>query len=69
MFYLTANSATGSKFYNLIPQQQDYIAARNQNWRPSYSVINITADKFSVTTYDVETSSPIDETYTIIKNK
>ena len=69
VFYLTANSATGSKFYNLIPQQQDYIAARNQNWRPSYSVINITADKFSVTTYDVETGSPIDETYTIIKNK
>ena len=67
VFYLTANSATGSKFYNLIPQQQDYIAARNQNWRPSYSVINITADKFSVTTYDVETGAPIDETYTIIK--
>ena len=30
VFYLTSNSATGSKFYNLIEQQQDYVAARSQ---------------------------------------
>ena len=32
ILYLTANSASGSKFYELIAQQQDYIAARSQNW-------------------------------------
>ena len=29
VFYMTSNSATGSKFYNLIEQQQDYVAARS----------------------------------------
>ena len=69
VFYLTSNSATGSKFYNLIPEQQDYVAARSQNWRPSYSVINITKDSFTVNTYDVETGEAIDSSYTIVKIK
>ncbi|MCH4187234.1 MAG: metallophosphoesterase family protein [Megasphaera sp.] len=68
VFYLTSNSATGSKFYNLIPQQQDYIAARNQTWRPTYSVIRITDHRFTVNTYDVETGSPIDTSYSIEKS-
>lgn len=29
VLYMEANSSTGSKFYNLIPTQQDYIAARS----------------------------------------
>lgn len=69
VFYMTSNSATGSKFYNLIPQQQDYVAVRSQTWRPTYSVINITNDKFTINTYDAETGTPIDEAYSIIKNK
>ncbi len=32
--YMTANSASGSKFYELISTQQDYVAARSQNWLP-----------------------------------
>ena len=67
VFYLTSNSATGSKFYNIIPEQQDYVAARSQNWRPSYSVINITKNSFTVNTYDVETGEAIDSSYTIVK--
>jgi 3',5'-cyclic AMP phosphodiesterase CpdA len=69
IFYMTANSATGSKFYELIPVQQDYIAKRNQTWRPTYSVIHIKGDRFSMTTYDVTTGNPIDDTYTIVKDK
>ena len=65
---MSSNSATGSKFYNLIPQQQDYIAARSQTWRPTYSVIHITKDTFSIETYDVETGTPIDSTYSIVKD-
>ena len=67
VFYMSSNSATGSKYYGLLPQQQDYIAARSQNWRPTYSVIHITADKFSIDTYDAETGTAIDQTYRIIK--
>jgi len=50
---MTANSASGSKFYELIPTQQDYIAERSQNWLPSYSVIDMDSDSFSITTYQI----------------
>ena len=32
ILYMTANSASGSKYYELVSTQQDYIAARSQNW-------------------------------------
>ena len=67
VFYMTSNSATGSKFYNLIERKQDYVAARSQTWRPTYSVINITDEKFTINTYDAETGTPIDQSYSIIK--
>ena len=68
--YMTANSASGSKFYELISSQQDYVAARSQNWLPSYSVINLTADSFSIDTYQITdkgTVEKIDDTFTIRK--
>ena len=68
--YMSANSASGSKFYELINPQQDYIAARSQNWLPSYSVIEMDADSFSITTYQITDSGavePIDATFTIEK--
>ncbi|MGN0536386.1 MAG: metallophosphoesterase, partial [Acutalibacteraceae bacterium] len=71
--YMEANSATGSKFYELIPTQQDYIAARSQTWTPTYSVIDFkTAEdgsttSFTINTYDVETGAKIDDSYTIVK--
>ena len=68
--YMTANSASGSKFYELISTQQDYVAARSQNWLPSYSVINLTADSFSIDTYQITdngTVEKIDDTFTIRK--
>lgn len=67
IFYMTANSATGSKFYELLPMQQDYIAARNQTWRPTYSVVDVTEDSLTIKTYDVETGQAIDDAYTIVK--
>ena len=72
ILYLTANSASGSKFYELIAQQQDYIAARSQNWLPSYSVITLTKDTFSVNAYQITDDGsvePIDDTFTITKTK
>ena len=70
ILYMTANSASGSKFYELISSQQDYVAARSQNWLPSYSVINLTADSFSIDTYQITdngTVEKIDDTFTIRK--
>lgn len=68
--YMTANSASGSKYYELISAQQDYIAVRSQNWLPSYSVINMTSDAFSIDTYQVMEdgrAEAIDQTFTIRK--
>ena len=68
--YMSANSASGSKFYELISAQQDYIAARSQNWLPSYSVITMDADSFSIDTYQLTEDGavePIDGTFTIEK--
>ncbi|MDD6291330.1 MAG: FN3 domain-containing metallophosphoesterase family protein [Lachnospiraceae bacterium] len=67
--YLEANSATGSKFYNLIATQQDYISERSQTWTPSYSVVSVTNNSLSVTVYDTTTRQELkgSSTYTIVK--
>lgn len=71
--YFEANSSTGSKFYQLIAMQQDYIAARSQSWRPTYSVIEITDVTLTVKTYDAATNEElvadggIETSYTIVK--
>ena len=70
ILYMTANSASGSKFYELLATQQDYIAVRSQNWLPSYSVLHITDNTFSIDTYQITDDGqvePIDETFTITK--
>lgn len=66
--YMTANSATGSKYYDLIAQQQYYIAERDQKFHPNYSVLNIDDASFSIDTYDVTTGEKVDDTYTIVKS-
>lgn len=67
--YFEANSATGSKFYNLIPVQQDYIAERSQTWTPSYSVIDVSESAITVQTYDASTGGILagSDSYTIVK--
>lgn len=68
--YMTANSASGSKYYELISSQQDYIARRSQNWLPSYSVINMTSGSFKITTYQITDNGnveTIDDAFTIYK--
>lgn len=67
--YMTANSSTGSKFYELLATQQDFVAYRNQNWQPSYSVISLDNNKFSIATYSIAGGKPsqIDSTFTIEK--
>ena len=67
VLYIEANSATGSKYYNLISTQQDYIAERSQTWTPTYSVVNVTSDSFTINTYDVNTGDKIDNSFTITK--
>ena len=70
ILYMTANSASGSKYYELLSTQQDYVAARSQNWLPSYSVITLTADTFAIDTYQITDdgkAEAIDDIFTIKK--
>ncbi len=65
--YMSANSASGSKYYELISVQQDYIAERSQNWLPSWSVITMSETSFSIDTYQLTAdgqTEKIDETFT-----
>lgn len=72
--YFEANSSTGSKYYQMIGTQQNYIAARSQSWRPTYSVLDITETTLTVNTYDAASGDElvadggIDTTYTIVKS-
>lgn len=69
--YMTANSASGSKYYELAKTQQDYVAVRSQNWLPSYSVIEVTDKSFAITTYQVTDdgkAEKLDDTFTIEKD-
>lgn len=67
--YFEQNSATGSKFYNLIENQQNFIAERSQTWTPTYSIIDVTETSLTITTYDATTNNILANSspYTIIK--
>ena len=67
VLYMTAGSSSGSKYYDLVPRQQSYIANRWQQDVPTYSVIDITDTTFTINTYRTDTEEKIDETFSIAK--
>ncbi|MGN0414255.1 MAG: metallophosphoesterase [Agathobacter sp.] len=68
ILYVTANSASGSKFYDLVPREQSYIASRWQGDAPTYSVVEIDDSTFKLNTYRTDTDEKID-TFTIRKGQ
>ena len=68
ILYMTANSASGSKYYDLVPRMQSYIAARWQEDVPTYSVVSVDETSFKITTYRSDNNEAIDKTFTIIKS-
>ena len=50
--YVAAGSATGSKFYDLQQTKQYYLADRNGERTPSYSVVEVNGNTLSLKTYD-----------------
>lgn len=67
ILYMTANSSSGSKYYDLVARKQNYIASRWQEDVPTYSVIDMTENSFTINTYRTDTDEKIDETFTIRK--
>ena len=68
ILYITANSASGSKYYDNVPRQQAYIENRWQEDVPTFSSINVDEVSLSISTYRTDTMEKIDETYTIVKS-
>lgn len=67
ILYMTANSSSGSKYYDLVPRMQTYIANRWQEDVPTYSVVEVSDETFTINTYRTDTNEKIDETFTIAK--
>lgn len=67
ILYMTAGSASGSKYYDLVPKKQAYIAARWQEDTPTYSVIDIDDSSFTINTYKTDNNTKIDDTFSIVK--
>lgn len=67
ILYMTANSSSGSKYYDLVPRMQTYIANRWQEDVPTYSVVDITDSTFTINTYRTDTGEKIDDTLTLAK--
>lgn len=69
ILYMTANSSSGSKYYDLVPRMQTYIANRWQEDVPTYSIVDISEDSFTINTYRTDNDEKIDETFTIVKTE
>jgi LPXTG-motif cell wall-anchored protein len=67
--YITANSASGSKYYEM--QQANgksyYEAVKNQNHTPTFSNVEVTDNSLTITTYRTDNLEKIDR-YTLAKN-
>lgn len=64
--YVTLNSGSGSKFYNITQEAFEYTAVQNQEKTPNYSNLEFTEDAFNITTYRTTDNSVVD-TFSIYK--
>jgi hypothetical protein len=66
--YFALNSASGQKYYDLVAQQA-YTAVMHQEYRPMFSIVDMTVNTFTCTTYQVnaDNSLTVIDTYSIEK--
>ena len=64
ILYVTANSASGSKFYTIQNTKYEYSAVQNQERVPNISRVDVSEDAFTITTYRTSDMSVVD-TFTI----
>lgn len=61
ILYVTANSASGSKYYTIQNKDFDYAAVKNQERVPNITKVSVTDNSFKVTTYRTSDMSLVDE--------
>jgi|LSQX01.3.fsa_nt_gb hypothetical protein len=64
--YLTANSSSGSKYYDLMEEELEYVAVKSQLRVPTFTNISVTDSYFDLSTYRTDTMERVDQ-YMIIK--
>ena len=65
------NSASGSGYYTIRQAPRAYLATSNQNFRRNFSVVNVTPETFSVSTYQINddhTTSLVD-VFTVVQSE
>ena len=65
--YLTANSASGSKYYELMTTPEVYSEVRSELKVPTFSTINVTPSSIKINTYRTDTMAVVD-TYSMVKD-
>ncbi|MCD8327145.1 MAG: metallophosphoesterase [Lachnospiraceae bacterium] len=69
ILYVTANSASGSKYYNIQTNVNfEYAAVMNQDYTPNVSRVDVTETSFTITTYETGSMTVVD-TFTINKTE
>lgn len=66
VLYLTANSASGSKYYDIKAPEAAYSAVMDQSYRRTITDIHVTDTSYTMTTYYMDTMEVLD-TFTINK--
>ena len=66
VLYLTANSASGSKYYDIAAPEAAYSAVMDQSYRRTITDIHVTDTSYMMTTYYMDTMEVLD-TFTINK--
>ena len=61
ILYITANSASGSKYYTIQNQEFPYAAVKSQERTPTYSKVSVSDGQFQITTYRTNDGSVLDE--------
>ncbi len=60
ILYITVNSASGSKFYNIQDEVFPYVAVKSQERIPNISNVEVTENSFKITTYRTNDMSVVD---------
>ena len=68
ILYVTANSASGSKHYNLLSNIPAFSAVQNQEYKPNISDVHVSDNSFKITTYRLD-GSVVDEVELVKEEK
>jgi len=61
VLYVTANSSSGSKYYDIKDQVFDFSAVQNQEYTPNFTHVGVERDAITLTTYRSEDLTVVDE--------